>query len=73
MRQTTNQKKLKRKNIENVLSIGNFKELRHIKGSIESHELSCKHTKESLEKDLNFHLCLILRLHKKDVKAKKVL
>lgn len=57
MRQTTNQKKkLKRKNIENVLSTGNFKELQHIKGSIESHGLSCKHTKASLEKDLNFHL-----------------
>lgn len=32
-----------------------------------------KHIKERLEKYLNFHLWLILRLHKEDVKAKKVL
>lgn len=35
--------------------------------------MSYKRIKERLEKYLNFHLWLIWRLHKKDVKAKKVL
>lgn len=52
---------------------GTLKNTNTIKGVQMAMCTSYKRIKERLEKYLNFHLWLILRLHKKDVKAKKVL